>query len=52
MSSYGKFIEVTHSQNSGRGRGIGVINILLKLFFFKLPDLVHRRTTAPIADKN
>ena len=45
-SSYWKFIEVTHSRNSGRGRGIGVINILLKLFFFRIADLVHRRTAA------
>ena len=52
MSSYWKFIEVTHLRNSGRGRGIGVINILLKLFFFELPDLVHRRTAAPVAAEN
>ena len=30
----------------------GVIDILLKLFFFKLPDLVHRRIAAPIAAEN
>ena len=51
-SSYWKFIEVTHSWNSGHGRGIGLINILLKLFFFEIPDLVHRRTAAPIAAEN
>ena len=49
MSSYWKFIEVTHSRKSGRSRGSGVIIILLKLFFLKIPDLVHRRTAAPVA---
>ena len=47
-----KIIEVTHLRKSGRGRGIGVINILLKHFFFKIPDLVHRRTLAPVAAGN
>ena len=32
-SSYCKLSEVTHSQNSGRGRGSDVKIILLKLFF-------------------
>ena len=47
-----KFIEVTHSRKSGRGRGSGVIIILQKLFFFKISDLVHRRTAAPVAAKD
>ena len=44
--------EVTHSRRSGRGHGRCVIIILLKLFFFKNPDLVHRRTSAPVAAGN
>ena len=51
-SGYWKFIEVTHLQRSSRVCGSGVIIILLKLFFFKIPDLVHRRTPAPVAAKN
>ena len=47
-----KFIEVTHSQRSGRGRESGVIIILLKPFFFKIPDLVHRRTLAQVIAGN
>ena len=49
-SSFFKFIEVTHSQKSGRGSG--VINILLELFYFKIPDLVQRHTAAAVAAKN
>ena len=30
----------------------GVKTILLTLFFFKIPDLVHRRTLAPVAAGN
>ena len=48
ISSYWKFIEVTHSRKSGSGCGSGVIIILLKLFFFKFPDLVHGPTAAPV----
>ena len=51
-SSSGKFIEVTHSRRSGRGRGSCIIIILLKLFFFKISDLVHKRTSAPVAAGN
>ena len=47
-----KIIEVTHSQKSGRGRGSNEIIILLKLFFLKIPVLVHRRTLALVAAKN
>ena len=47
-----KIIEVTHLRRSGRGRGSGVIIILLKLFFFKIPDLVHMCTSAPVATGN
>ena len=43
-----KIIDVSHSRKSGRGRRRGVIIILLKPFFFKIPDLVHRRTSAPV----
>ena len=39
-------------RKSGRGRGSGVIIFLLKLFFFNIPDLVHRRTAAPVAAEN
>ena len=45
-SSYWKFIEVTHSRMSGRGRRSGVINILLKHFSL-IPDLVHGPTASP-----
>ena len=51
-SSPWKIIEVTQARKSGRDRGNGVIIILLKLFFFKIPDLVHRRTSAPVASGN
>ena len=51
-SSSWKFIEVTHSRKSGCGRVSGVINILIKLFFFKIPDLVHKRTAVPVATRN
>ena len=51
-SSPWKIIEVTHSRKSGRGRESGVIIILLKIFVFKIPDLVHRRTLAPAAAGN
>ena len=39
-------------QKSGRGRGSGVLIFLLKVFFFKIPDLVHRPTAAPVAGEN
>ena len=45
-------IEDTHSQKSGRGHRSDVIIILLKLFFFQIPDHVHRRTLAPVAAGN
>ena len=49
-SSYLKFIDVTHSQMSGRGRGSGVIIILLKKKnSLEIPDLVHGPTAAPVA---
>ena len=38
-----------HSRRSGRGGRRGVIFILLKLVFFKIPDLIHRRTSVPVA---
>ena len=47
-----KIIEVTHLRRPCRGRGRGVVIILLKLFFFKIPDLVHWRTLAPVAPEN
>ena len=51
-SRYWKFIEVTHLQKSGRVRNSGVIIILLKLCFFKIPDLFHRHTMEPAAAEN
>ena len=51
-SSPWKIIEVTHSWKSGRSSRSGVIIIILKLFFFKIPDLVHRHTLAPVAVGN
>ena len=50
-SSSCKFIEVTHLRKSGHGCGSGVIISLLKLVFSKIPDLVHRRTMAPVAQE-
>ena len=50
MSSFWKFIEVTHSRRSGLVRGSALIIILLKLFFLKVPDLstgVPRRRSPP-----
>ena len=52
ITSYWKFIEVIHSRKSGRTRGSSVIIILLNLFFFKIPELVHGPTAAPVAVKN
>ena len=43
-------VEVTHSRASGRGRGMGVINILLKLFsseFLILSTGVPQRRSPP-----
>ena len=40
------------SRNFGRGRGSGVLIFLLKVFFLKIPDLVHRPTAAPVAAEN
>ena len=51
-SSPWKIIEIPHLRKSGRGRWSVVIVILLKLFFFKIHDLVHRRTSAPVAAGN
>ena len=51
-SSSWKIIEVTHLRRYDHGGGSGVIIILLKLVFFKIPDLVHRRTSAPVATGN
>ena len=51
-SSFWRLIEVTHSRKSDRICGSGVIIILLKLFFFKILDLYHRRTTMPVAAEN
>ena len=47
-----KFIEVTNLRRSGRGCGSRVIIISLKLVFFKIPDLVHRCTLAPVVSGN
>ena len=52
-SSSWKIIEVTHSRRSGRGRGSGVIIILLKLFSSKFlilfTDVPRRRSPPEIA---
>ena len=49
-SSPWKIIEVTHSRRSGRGFGTGVL-IFWFFFFFKIPDLAQRPTSAPIVAK-
>ena len=46
------FIEVTHLRRFGRVRKSGLIIILLKLFFFKIPDLANRHTAAQVAAEN
>ena len=38
-------------QKSGRGRLSSVLIFLVKVFFFKIPDLVRRPTAAPVAAK-
>jgi hypothetical protein len=40
-----------HSRRSGRGDGTGVL-IFGFFFFFKIPDLAHRPTSAPIVAEN
>ena len=39
-------------RKSSRGRGSIVLIFLLIFFFFKIPDLVHGPTAAPVATKN
>ena len=39
-------------RKSAEGRGSDVLIFLLKLFFFKIPDLVRRPTAAPVAAEN
>ena len=52
-SSFWKIIEVTHLRSSGRGRGTGVLIFWKKyFFFFKIPDLALRPTSAPIVADN
>ena len=51
-SSSWKIIEVTHSRRSGRGCRMGVLIFWKKKPFFKIPDLAHRPTLAPIVTKN
>ena len=46
-SSHWTFREVATPRSSGRDRGNGVIIILLKLFFFQIPDLVHTAPSHP-----
>ena len=50
---YFKFPWAPPVRKSGRGRGRGLLRILLKVVFcFKISDIVHKPTTAVVAAKN
>ena len=43
---------VSRAWSSGRGHGRGLTSNLLKSFFFKIPDLVHRPTASAVVGGN
>ena len=47
------FLSVSRVQNSGRGRRIGLLSILLKkILLFLIPKFVYRTATTPVTAEN